>query len=84
MRVTSDQLVGDAVRDILQVEAALIGGDLRMEQHLQQQVAEFFDEVGILAVLDRPTTSAVSSIRYVTSDRCVCSASHGTHGAAAP
>jgi len=52
--VARDQLVGDPAGDLLDGEAVLgLRGDLGVEDHLQQQVAELLPKMILVSVLDR-------------------------------
>ncbi len=42
-----------SARHLVESEAVFLGGDLRVEDDLQQQVAEFLAEVGVVAIVDR-------------------------------
>ena len=53
VRVASHDLSRDGPIDIGQVEFPLLGGELRVEDHLQEEVAQLLGEVGGRAVLDR-------------------------------
>ncbi len=51
--MAADELVGNPAGHVVEVEAALTGGDLGVEEHLQQQVTELLAQVGVVARLDR-------------------------------
>lgn len=53
MRVPADHLVGDLPDDVDDVEAVLVAGDLGVEDHLQQDVAELLLDGGIVVGVDR-------------------------------
>ena len=53
MRVAGDHLVGDAVGDGIEIEAALLGAHLGVVDHLQQQVAELAGQGRPILALDR-------------------------------
>lgn len=46
VRVAVDHLGVDRAENIRHAELAVVGGDLRVEDDLQQQVAQFFDQRG--------------------------------------
>ena len=48
-----DHLLRDPLDDFDEVEAAFVGTDLGVEHHLQQQVAQFLDDRGVIAGIDR-------------------------------
>ncbi len=51
MWVTPNQLLNDSRADVLNVKNAVLGGELCMEDHLQQQITQLFAKlVGITAV----------------------------------
>ena len=52
MGVPADQLGADARGDLPQAEALRFAGDLGVQHHLQQQVAQLFGQVRIVAVAD--------------------------------
>ena len=52
MRMTAHQLAIQRVEHIGDGEVALVGGHLRIEKHLKQQVAEFFGQMREVAALD--------------------------------
>ena len=43
-----DELVGDVIRDIVEGEAPLLLGHHGLKHHLQEDVAEFLDVVGLV------------------------------------
>jgi hypothetical protein len=47
--VAADHFVVDFADDIVDGEAALFGGDLGVEENLEEEVAEFFGEFGVVA-----------------------------------
>ena len=47
--VAADHFVVNFADDVVDGEAALFGGDLRMEQDLEEEVAEFFGKFGVVA-----------------------------------
>ena len=51
--MASDQLRRDGLHHIAEVEGALLPRHLRVEHHLQQQVAEFVAQVDQVSALDR-------------------------------
>ena len=53
MRVAADDLRGDRGLDVGQVEDAGLGGELRVEDDLEQQVAELAGQLGRRAGLER-------------------------------
>ena len=53
VRMPAHELGRDFARDIVESEAPLFGGELRVKDRLEQQVAEFLAEVGVVAVVDR-------------------------------
>ena len=53
MRVTPDELRGDAGGDIVDVEPPFLPGHLRMEHHLQQDVAQLLAKAVHVARIDR-------------------------------
>ena len=53
VRMTPDHLVGERVDDVGDAELADLGRELRVEEHLQQQVAELFAESLEMRDLDR-------------------------------
>ena len=54
VRVPGDQLVGDAAGDVLEGEPVRgLGGDLGVEDHLEQQIAELLPKMIMVAGLDR-------------------------------
>lgn len=67
--VASDQLVGDAAGDVLDVEAALILGDPRVEVDLQEEVSQLLLGSSLVPV-STASTSPASSIRCGSSDAC--------------
>lgn len=44
-----DQFAGQSCDDVGQVEAAFVGGDLAVEQDLQQNVSQLFADLGVVA-----------------------------------
>jgi len=51
--VSRDELVGDALGDVFHGEAPVsLAGDLRMEDHLEQQVPELFAKMILIADLN--------------------------------
>ena len=52
MRMPADQFAVQMVEHIGDGEVALVGGHLRIEQHLQQQIAEFFGKMREVAALN--------------------------------
>ena len=52
MRVAADELAVERVEDVGDGEAAVVGGHFRIEEHLEEQVAELFGEVREVAALD--------------------------------
>ena len=53
MRVPADHLARDRLDDVAEIEGALFLRHARMEDDLQEQVAEFVAEIGKIAALDR-------------------------------
>ena len=53
MGMAAHQLGADACSDLGQIKAACLAGDLGVEHHLQQQVAQFLRQVVIVARADR-------------------------------
>jgi hypothetical protein len=47
--VAADHFVVDFADDVVDGEAALFGGDLGVEEDLEEEVAEFFGEFGVVA-----------------------------------
>jgi len=47
--VAADHFVVNFADDVVDGEAALFGGDLGMEEDLEQEIAEFFGEFGVVA-----------------------------------
>ncbi len=47
--VAANHFVVDFADDVVDGEAALFGGDLRVEEDLEEEVAEFFCEFGVVA-----------------------------------
>ncbi|GAA2181320.1 hypothetical protein GCM10009785_15740 [Brooklawnia cerclae] len=45
--MAAHQLVADAARDVVQSEPALLLGDLGLQVHLQQQIAQFLAQIGV-------------------------------------
>ena len=52
MRMPVDQLAGKPVENIVNRERRLFLRHLRVEEHLQQQVAEFAGKLGPVAIID--------------------------------
>ena len=52
MRVAADQFVGDVPGDFLEIKGAALPGQLAMENHLQEQVAQFLLHLVVVARLD--------------------------------
>ena len=52
MGVPAHQFLGDAKGDGVEGKAALLLGDLGVKHHLQQQVAEFLAQVGVVRGVD--------------------------------
>ncbi len=52
MRVTAQQLLIDGVQRVFDGEESLFGGHLRIEDSLQNVVAELFREIGPVAAVD--------------------------------
>ena len=50
--MTPDQLVVQVGEHIGHGEMAFVGGHLGVEKHLQEQIAQFFGEMGKVAALD--------------------------------
>ena len=46
--VAADHFVVNFADDVVDGEAALFGGDLRVEKDLEEEVAEFFGEFGVV------------------------------------
>ena len=53
VRMAVDELLDEPSGDVVDVPAALVGGDLRMEDHLEQHVAELVADRGVVARVDR-------------------------------
>ena len=53
VRVPPDELFVDGAHDVPDGELAGLLGDPRLEDHLQQQVAEFLADLALVALLDR-------------------------------
>ena len=53
MGMAPDELVVDRPGDVMDVESLLLGGDLRVEDDLEEQVPQFVPEVAVLAVVQR-------------------------------
>jgi hypothetical protein len=53
MRMAGDHLVDQAARDVVEGEGATFLGHAGMEDHLEQQVAEFLAQVAHVAARDR-------------------------------
>ena len=51
MRMPPRHLVADRLADVAEIECALLAGHLRMEHHLQQQVAQFVPEIAHVAAI---------------------------------
>ena len=64
------------LRHVVHRERAALLGDDRVEEHLQQQVAELLAHCRVVAGANRVVDLVASSIRYGRSDSCVCAASH--------
>jgi hypothetical protein len=47
--VAADHFVVDFADDVVDGEAALFGGDLGVKENLEEEVAEFFGEFGVIA-----------------------------------
>ncbi len=52
VRVAADQLLVDGVEGVVDGEEVLVGGHLGVEDGLEEEVAEFFGEVGPVAAVD--------------------------------
>jgi hypothetical protein len=52
VRVSADEFFADFVGNGIEIEPVLFFGDLRMENDLEQKVAEFFAEIGIVLKVD--------------------------------
>ena len=50
--MAADELVGNPFRHRIEIEAARFLRDLAVEIHLEQEVAEFLADVGVVAALD--------------------------------
>ena len=53
MRMPPDQLLGDRLHHVAEIERALLLGHAGVEHDLQQQVAQFVAQVVEIAALDR-------------------------------
>jgi hypothetical protein len=53
MRMPVDQLLGNAPSDCVQVESPLFCADLRVENHLEKNIAEFLAKVSVISGVDR-------------------------------
>ncbi len=70
VRVPVDQLVDQALRHVVHVPPSVVGRDLGVERHLQQQVAELLaDRVGVVGV-DR-LDQLVGLLEQVAGERLV-------------
>ena len=49
VRVAADHFVVDFADDVVDGEAARFGGDLGVEEDLEEEVAQFFGEFGVVA-----------------------------------
>ena len=49
VRVAANQFVVDFANDVVDGEAALFGGDLRVEEDLEEEVAEFLGKLDVVA-----------------------------------
>ena len=70
MRMTVDQLLDQALRDVVDVPATLVGRQLRVEHHLQQHVAQFVPHRVVVVGLDR-LQELVGLLQKVTGQRAV-------------
>ena len=52
MGMAANQLVANASGNRIEIEALCFPGDLRVEHHLQQQVAEFLLEILVVTMTD--------------------------------
>ncbi len=52
MRMAADQLFGDAIDDVADIEMAGLAGHLGVIDRLQQQIAEFLAQIGEILALD--------------------------------
>ncbi len=50
--VPANELVGDGARDVVEVEGAFLFGHARVEDHLQQEIAQFLAKCVAVAALD--------------------------------
>jgi len=48
VRVAANHLVVNFADDVVDGEAALLGSDLRVEKNLEEEIAEFFGEFGVV------------------------------------
>ena len=77
VRVAMDQLGHDPLGHVVDVPPALLRRDLRVERHLQQQVAELVADRVVVAAVDG-VEQLVRLLQEVPGQRrCVCSRSHG-------
>ena len=53
MRMTADHFVGDMSNHVCQQKTLFIGSDLRIQNHLQQHVAQFFANGTVVVRIDR-------------------------------
>jgi hypothetical protein len=70
VRMSSHKLFRDAARDIFECKLSTFMGDLRMENDLQQKIAEFLLQVCVIAGLDR-RDNLVSFLDQTGSQRAV-------------
>src|SRR5262245_45589525 len=53
MRMPADELLADRLRDGVEIEAAFRPSDIGVEDHLQQEVAEFLAQIRVVTGIDR-------------------------------
>ena len=70
VRVASDELLVEAADDVVDREGAVVRGDLRVQDHLLQDVAELLDQMLVVIRLDG-LHGLVGLLDHVLGDRAV-------------